>query len=284
MLFFFFSHDPSIVLDLVQRLASISVIISSLEFLVIRNILTDGGLMSWKPTWVGIKSMGGHLWHFQTKSLGYIFGYPAVLVVICIRLLCAVMLLLGIIQENNLIETILVLLISITSIILVVRAPYGHSGADQMTLILFVTASIAHVFGNVMTQNQALFFIVAQACLAYFTAGVYKARSPFWRSGKAFVSTFASETFGNKTIARFLDANQKVSKILANGLILFECLFPLVLLPTLLPLPYLTEGLLMMGVLFHLFIAVVMRLNTFFWSFIATYPAIIYCANLLSGS
>jgi len=121
------------------------------------------------------------------------------LVVICIRLLCAVLLFLGIIQEeNNLIETILVLLIPITSIILVVRAPYGHSGADQMILILFVTVSIAHVFGNVMTQNQALFFIAAQACLAYFTAGVYKARSSAWRSGKALVSTFASETFGKQ--------------------------------------------------------------------------------------
>ena len=200
MVFFLFSHDSSIVLDLVQRLASISVIISSLEFLVMRNILTDGGLMSWKPTWVGIKSMGGHLWHFQTKSLGYIFGYPGVLVVICIRLFCAIVLLLGITQQeaNNFIETILVLLISITSIILVVRAPYGHSGADQMILILFVTVSIAHVFGSVMTQNQALFFIAAQACLAYFTAGVYKARSPVWRSGKAFVNTFASETFGKQ--------------------------------------------------------------------------------------
>lgn len=125
--------------------------------------------------------MGGLLWHFRTTSLGYIFGYPGVLVVVCKRLLAAVLLLLGF--SHNLVETILVLLISITSIILVVRAPYGHSGADQMILILFVTVSIAHVFGNVMTQNQALFFIAAQACLAYFTSGVYKAVSPVWRSG-----------------------------------------------------------------------------------------------------
>ncbi len=119
--------------------------------------------------------MAGRRRHFQT-GLGYIFGYPGVLVVICIRLLSAVLLLLGFTQEDyNFVETILVLLISITSIILVVRAPYGHSGADQMILILFVTVSIAHAFGNVMTQNQALFFIAAQACLAYFTAGVYKA-------------------------------------------------------------------------------------------------------------
>jgi len=86
--FFVFSHDPSVV---VQRLASIAVVISSLEFLVMRKILTDGGLMSWKPTWVGIRSMAGRRRrHFQT-GLEYVFGYPAVLVVICIRLLCSIL-------------------------------------------------------------------------------------------------------------------------------------------------------------------------------------------------
>lgn len=259
-----------------------------------RNILTDKGLMSWKITWLTtskrMASNNNNQSNFQITFLGYIFGYPGVLAVISIRLLSAALLLLlsllvllGIAhKDNNFIETILVLLISIISIILVVRTPYGHSGADQMILILFVTISIAYIFDHVITAlTEALFFITAQACLAYFTSGVYKARSESWRSGKALVNTFSSETFGNKTIARFLRKNHGVSKILANSMILFECAFPLVLLS--LPILHLTEVLLIIGVLFHLFNAIFMRLNTFFWSFVSTYPAIIYCASLLNG-
>jgi hypothetical protein len=295
-LLFFPHNNPSLVLDLVQILASISVIISSLEFLVMRNILTDTGLMSWKKIiWTGTSgnyddcndridaddagsnNIHGHWLRFQSLGLKYVFGYPGVLVVICIRLVCAVLLLLlfsssllglGIIKEeeynnNHFIQTILVSLISITSIILVVRTPYGHSGADQMILIVFVTISIAYIFDHVIiTRTEALFFITAQACLAYFTSGVYKARSESWRSGKALVKIFSSETFGNKTIARFLDSNHTITTILANSMILFECCFPLVLLSS--PILHLTEVLLIIGVLFHIFNAIFMRLNTFF--------------------
>lgn len=170
-----------------------------------RNILTDVGLMSWKPTWVGVGGMAVPRHHLHT-GLGHVFGYPGVLIVICIRLVYAVLLLLGITQGFN--ETTLVLLISITPIILVIRAPYGHSGADQMILILFVTRSIAHAFDQAAAiRSIALFFIAAQACLAYFTSGVYKAVSPVWRSGKALVNTFASETFGYIPFAKFLLKN-----------------------------------------------------------------------------
>ncbi len=183
-----------------------------------RNILTDVGLMSWKPTWIGAGGMAVHRHNLQT-GLEYVFGFPGLVVVICIRLFCAVLLLLGICQNNS-IETALALLVAVTSVILVIRAPYGHSGADQMILILFVTISIAHAFDqDAVIPSMALFFIAAQVCLAYFTSGVYKAVSPVWRSGKALVNTFASETFGCKSFARFLVSNQTVSMILVTGMI-----------------------------------------------------------------
>jgi hypothetical protein len=149
VLSFLYYDDPSLVLDLVQRLASVSMIISSLEFLAMDNILlSDGGLMSWKVNELSIRYMGSQ--HFQT-IIGYVFEYPGVLVVIFIRLLSAIILLLfGITQGNNNIffETILVTAIAATSIILVTRAPYGHSAADQMSIILFVTIAIAYAFGS----------------------------------------------------------------------------------------------------------------------------------------
>jgi hypothetical protein len=56
-----------------------------------------------------------------------------------------------------------------------------------------------------------------------------------------------------------------------------EVAFPLAL-----PLGY-PYGLVLLGwgVVFHAANALVMGINSFFWSFVATYPAILYCAWLL---
>ena len=45
------------------------------------------------------------------------------------------------------------------------------------------------------------------------------------------------------------------------------------------PTQSLTYLLLISGVLFHIGAAVLMHLDTFLWAFIATYPAIIFCAR-----
>ena len=38
-----------------------------------------------------------------------------------------------------------------------------------------------------------------------------------------------------------------------------------------------------MGLLFHMFNAFVMGLNKFFWAFLSTYPAILYCNYQIEG-
>jgi hypothetical protein len=114
------------------------------------TLLSGVGLMSWEVNELSIRYMGSR--NFQT-IIGYVFGYAGVLVVIFTWLLSAIILLFGITQGNNnnnsiFFETIFVTTIAATSIILVVRAPYGHSAADQMSIILFVTIAIAYAFGS----------------------------------------------------------------------------------------------------------------------------------------
>jgi hypothetical protein len=85
--------------------------------------------------------------------------------------------------------------------------------------------------------------------------------------------------YGCAPVGRFLAARPRLCAVLARGAVAFECLFPLALV---LPLP-MRLGLLAAGLLFHLLNGLFMGLNTFFWSFTATYPAILYCAASLEG-
>jgi hypothetical protein len=55
--------------------------------------------------------------------------------------------------------------------------------------------------------------------------------------------------------------------------VIFECGFPLVLVGC----TPVTAILLTIGVIFHVTVSIVMRLNTFLWAFVAVYPAIAVC-------
>jgi hypothetical protein len=127
-------------------------------------------------------------------------------------------------------------------------------------------------------QTAAIGFIAAQACLAYFIAGIAKVVSPAWRSGSAVAAIMESETWGRSAVGAWLGANPRSSRLMAWIVIAAECSFPVVFVSP----PWLAAVILGWGLLFHLFCALTMGLNTFLWAFGATYPAIWYVRSLLT--
>lgn len=83
--------------------------------------------------------------------------------------------------------------------------------------------------------------------------------------------------YGNPWMAVPFTQRPTVAKLAARALIAFECSFPLVLI---LPDHY-SLLLLALGISFHLTAAVLMGLNTFFWAFVATYPAVMFCSSVI---
>jgi uncharacterized membrane protein (DUF485 family) len=69
-----------------------------------------------------------------------------------------------------------------------------------------------------------------------------------------------------------LSEHSALARAATLAVLAWECAFPLVLV---LPAPF-AYVMLALGVLFHVTNAVVMGLNTFVWSFVATYPAVIW--------
>ncbi len=159
------------------------------------------------------------------------------------------------------------------------RAFGGEDGSDQMLAIISVACAISLLlrFGDGVPE-AGLYFIGSQACLAYSAAGIAKLTSPYWRSGLAIQGVLQTRTHGTRRLT-VVQRSASLARVLCWVTISFETAF--VVAPILPPLPLL--ALLTAAALFHVGTALVMGLNGFVWSFVATYPAIVFLNQAVRG-
>jgi hypothetical protein len=172
-------------------------------------------------------------------------------------------------------STACVFAIIAASIVMYWRAPLGLDGSDQMSLIMFVAVAIYKLFpGDVHVAQASLWFIAIQGCLSYCVAGIAKVISPVWRSGEAVRRILGTRTYGSSWVARLVSGRGGLCVAVSWFLMVCECTFPLAL-------AFGETGFAVfavLGIIFHISNAVIMGLNTFVWAFVATYPAILFCA------
>jgi hypothetical protein len=146
----------------------------------------------------------------------------------------------------------------------------GFDGSDQMRFLIWIALTCYFAAVSPTVKVVCLCFIAAQAILSYSTAGIAKAISPIWRKGEAVGAILRTETYGAPWVSRAVDRFH-LSKPLSWATIGFEC-------GAILLIAFGPPGALVfiaLGLFFHLGIAVTMGLNGFFWSFSATYPALL---------
>ena len=166
-------------------------------------------------------------------------------------------------------------------LLLHVRSTYGGDGSQQMNLL--VGSALLLGFNPIVRPAAgvvSLLFIAAQSCLAYATSGLAKVASPIWMRGDPLVGIFATTAYGSPLGLRLVSVHSAMRRAVCLGMVFTETIFPLAVVA---PEPVLV-AFLAWGVLFHLSNAVLMGLNTFFWSFLATYPALIYVWHVLHAT
>lgn len=149
---------------------------------------------------------------------------------------------------------------------------YGADGADQMGRTILCVLCICSFLPKTEILSLGLVFVAAQSCLAYFVAGVAKVIGKEWRRGTACAAIFNTRSYGTSLLARVFSLSPALSFIASWSVIVFECSFPLALLGSF----YITTIYIILGLTFHIFNALVMGLNSFFWAFAATYPAVYF--------
>jgi hypothetical protein len=250
-------------------IVSVGGFISSLEYLLSWKHYQNGGAFSWK-----ILSQGKFIdkWFLTRYLSNLVLGYPGVLGLFLLRSLAFLALfILSVFDVGHQLIAVTVTLFS--SCLIMSRQSYGGEGSDHILLVSLVPLFI-HFVGpkSLLVSQICLYFIALQSCVSYVTSGTAKLISHSWMSGNALHLIMGVESFGYLPLSKFLQNKIGLSKMLSWSVITLECSFLLVLF---LP-PDALYVILSFSVLMHVSIAFFMGLNIFPWTFIATYPAIIF--------
>jgi hypothetical protein len=264
-------ETPLNTLYLVAVTSSVGVVISCLEMLTLHHEFSPTGLFSWdvqriRSSWF----RNGILFPLYDR----IFAYPAILLVIAARLTGALLIPFG--YGNHFRFWAGCIIVGVTSLLLAVRGTDGRNGSDQMTAVTFVSLALSLSSNSSFVWKVELFFLSAQLCLSYLTSGILKIREKGWRTGCYLTLALRTRAYGKRSIWNVLRNYPRLALVTSNGVILFECSFALAMI---LPVKY-SWPILVSGVLFHASNAAVIGLNTFFWAYIALYPAVIWCSQV----
>lgn len=241
--------------------------VTAVELIANRELLDDEGLMSWE---VGrlrhpllVAGWTGRV--FDTLMKRPIFGallWPrAILTAALLFAPDRWLLALGV-------QTLMVFFLFLFA----KRSIYGQDGADQMLLIIWISAWIATALGGEMPLKLCLWFIAYQACMSYCVAGFAKIRAAGWRKGEFLPGVLGTTIYGTRRVGGYLRHHSQVALLLSWSVLLFETGFPLAWA---LPWPW-GVGFLAVGLSFHIASAFLMGLGSFLATYLATYPAVLF--------
>lgn len=257
--------DTTYSLGLTARLAAVGLFIGSCELLARPLTLGPQGLLSWevarlRSPWLARGRRGWLLDRLMTA--------PGVDAICVARIAASLVVIVAPVAWS--VTTPALLFLTATSLLLMLRTPYGNDGADQMLLIVVIAVTSARLSGSNEVADIVAAFVAAQALLAYATSGIGKLAGSEWRNGKGIVGIMRTTTYGVPRFAHMLDRWPALAVALSWSVIVTEIAFPLVLLAPDSWVPIWLLG----GLMFHVSCAAVMGLNTFVWAFLSTYPAI----------
>jgi len=156
-----------------------------------------------------------------------------------------------------------------------------NGGSDFLTLVVLTGLFISQVvgaFGNAELGWQAGFWYIAiQAITSYFMSGAVKLLRPEWRNGSAMTIFLNGAIYGPLSATHPL-RNKWLAMMGSWGFIVWEILFPFSLLD-----PRLAVVFCAVAALFHFLVFWFFGLNRFFWAWLCSFPAIIWCSAQFSA-
>ena len=155
-----------------------------------------------------------------------------------------------------------------------------NGGSDFMTLVVLTGLLISQWVGffenSELGWRACFWYITIQSMTSYFVSGAVKLLRPEWRNGSAMT------IFLNAAIHGPLHAGHVLRKPLLSTLgswtfILWECAAPLALFDTRLAVVFCC-----IAAIFHFLVFWFFGLNRFFWAWVASFPAIVWCAGQIN--
>jgi hypothetical protein len=153
-----------------------------------------------------------------------------------------------------------------------------NGGSDFMTLVGLTGLLIGHALSgwndSATAWTMAFWYVTLQSLGSYFVSGWVKLMRPEWRSGRA-LTVFLDQAVHGPLSDNSPFRSPKVALICSWGFILWEGLFPLALWNLQVAAVFCSTA-----AVFHFLVFWFFGLNRFFWAWLSTFPAILYCASL----
>lgn len=256
-------------LEWVARLASVGIVVRTLEVLVNWPFLKNGELLGWG----GIATS-----RFATlRFLQRLQSHPICVLALFARLGAALAVFAVPYGTPQMAVALAVLFLA--------QLYYNHRfatlsyAAEHLLLICLCALLFASLPGTSETfRGVCLGFIAFQAALAYTGTAKHKLAKSHWRDGTRLIQIFQESAHRFPPLGRFFGAHPRGAMLATWAVILLHLLFPISLV---LPTPVFA-AVIAGGLLFHGTLAFTMGLHGFFWTFAATYPAL-YFVHLRLG-
>lgn len=120
-------------------------------------------------------------------------------------------------------------------------------------------------------EFKILHFITLNLIICYTSNGIKKMTSPKWRNGSGLKNILNTDIYGSESISKFYSENRSIYFIQSWVIILLQTSFALYLVN-----PILCSLYMILGLLFHFFLALIMKLRDFFLAFLSSYPILLF--------
>jgi hypothetical protein len=255
-------------LSVTERLTAFALLLQSVEWLQARVALSDSGVWQYSLLAPEQRALPLPL----RLVCAWVLPYRPFLLLLWLRCACAV---LSLVWGVSAVWPMLCL----SQILVCIRfRGASNGGSDSLSVVLTSALSLPVLCGKTALSVQAaLLYIGAQVTLSYAIAGLAKLRQADWRSGRALCHFVLSSPLGVPLGVERVVSHARAAQVLSWGAIGFECAFPLVWLSPTLCLVFLAGG-----ACFHAANVGIFGLNRFFWAWIAGYPAVFSCSQLVA--
>ncbi|WP_406285089.1 alpha/beta fold hydrolase [Streptomyces sp. NBC_00209] len=250
-----------------ERLAAVTTLTSSLEYLTQRHHIRRGGLNDWEV----VKDIQRRSTPLTRRLLDLVSGEHTTTAVHAARVaVSAGMLLPGASRWRGAGS----LFLGASSALLYPRHRYGTDGSDQVSVLVHAAVGVARLSDDPRSQDAALWYIALQSNLSYLVSGWVKLMGPSWRDASALGGVMRTRTYGHEGAFELTQKYPRTARYVAHGVLALECLFPLA---------YVGGGRLVRPVVacaaaFHVTNGFAMGLGRFITAFVAMHPAVAYTA------
>jgi len=155
-----------------------------------------------------------------------------------------------------------------------------NGGSDFMTLVvltgLLISQWVAYFENSELGWRACFWYITIQSMTSYFVSGAVKLLRPEWRNGSA-MTIFLNAAIHGPLRENHLLRNAHLAALGSWTFILWECAAPLALLDARLAVVFCA-----IATFFHFLVFWFFGLNRFFWAWMASFPAIVWCAGQIN--